>query len=145
MGTTTQTEAILADGGWSVNGRKLWTSNAHCSHYMIALLRTSPPEKDNRRHGLTQFLVESLILGLLGGIVGAGVGFAAAEVLGRMTGWSTVVSPEAVLLALVFSFLCSVAEAVLLSVTPSYVAGLRKDRPKKAALLKRLKQVITKS
>ena len=46
------------DGGWSVNGRKLWTSNAHCSHYMIALLRTSPPEKDNRRHGLTQFLVD---------------------------------------------------------------------------------------
>ena len=45
-----------------------------------------------------------------------------------------------VLMALVFSFLCSVAEAVLLSVTPSYIAGLRQDRPKLAALLKRLKQ-----
>ena len=44
-------------GGWSVNGRKVWTSNAHRSHYMIALLRTSPPADDNRRHGLTQFLV----------------------------------------------------------------------------------------
>jgi CBS domain containing-hemolysin-like protein len=45
-----------------------------------------------------------------------------------------------VLMALVFSFLCSVAEAVLLSVTPSYIAGLRQDRPKLATLLKQLKQ-----
>lgn len=50
--------ATPADGGWRVNGRKLWTSNAHCSHYMIALLRTSPPTKENRRHGLTQFLID---------------------------------------------------------------------------------------
>ena len=45
-----------------------------------------------------------------------------------------------VLLALVFSFLCSVAEAVILSVTPSYIAGLQEKQPKKAALLKQLKQ-----
>lgn len=45
-----------------------------------------------------------------------------------------------VLLALVFSFLCSVAEAVLLSITPSYIAGIQQDRPKLANLLKRLKQ-----
>ncbi len=50
--------ATPTDGGWRVNGRKLWTSNAHCSHYMIALLRTSPPTEENRRHGLTQFLVD---------------------------------------------------------------------------------------
>lgn len=45
-----------------------------------------------------------------------------------------------VLLALVFSFLCSVAEAVLLSITPSYISGLATKSPKKAALLKKLKQ-----
>lgn len=45
-----------------------------------------------------------------------------------------------VLLALVFSFLCSVAEAVLLSITPSYIEGQKEQRPKRAALLKRLKQ-----
>lgn len=44
-----------------------------------------------------------------------------------------------ILLALVFSFLCSIAEAVLLSITPSYVAGLREKKPKLAALLHRLK------
>ena len=43
-------------------------------------------------------------------------------------------------LALVFSFLCSVAEAVLLSVTPSYIEGLKKKHPRKATLLQQLKQ-----
>ncbi len=45
-----------------------------------------------------------------------------------------------VLMALVFSFLCSVAEAVLLSITPSYIAGLQEKKPKLAKLLKQLKQ-----
>ncbi|HVC54889.1 MAG TPA: acyl-CoA dehydrogenase family protein [Stellaceae bacterium] len=53
------TRATKTDGGWLVNGRKIWTSNAHNSDYMIALLRTSPPTKENRRHGLTQFLIAS--------------------------------------------------------------------------------------
>ena len=45
-----------------------------------------------------------------------------------------------ILLALVFSFLCSVAEAVLLSITPSYIAELHGRKPNVAVLLKRLKQ-----
>jgi len=45
-----------------------------------------------------------------------------------------------VLLALGFSFLCSVAEAVLLSITPSYIEGQKLKRPQHAALLRRLKQ-----
>ncbi|MEJ2246884.1 MAG: hemolysin family protein [Acidobacteriota bacterium] len=45
-----------------------------------------------------------------------------------------------VLLALVFSFLCSIAEAVLLSITPSYIAGLHEKNSKLAPLLRRLKQ-----
>ena len=45
-----------------------------------------------------------------------------------------------ILMALIFSFLCSVAEAVILSVTPTYIAGLKQDKPGLAARLKRLKQ-----
>jgi len=45
-----------------------------------------------------------------------------------------------VLLALFFSFLCSVAEAVLLSITPAYIEGQKEKQPTRAALLKRLKQ-----
>ena len=53
-----KTRADKFDQGWCVNGRKVWTSFAHRADYMIALLRTSPATKDNRRHGLTQFLVD---------------------------------------------------------------------------------------
>ncbi|MBV9861462.1 MAG: acyl-CoA dehydrogenase family protein [Alphaproteobacteria bacterium] len=52
------TRATKTEGGWLVNGRKIWTSNAHRSDYMIGLLRTSPATKENRRHGLTQFLID---------------------------------------------------------------------------------------
>jgi CBS domain containing-hemolysin-like protein len=45
-----------------------------------------------------------------------------------------------VVLALVFSFMCSIAEATLLSITPSYIAGLKELQPKKAELLRRLKE-----
>ncbi len=52
---------------------------------------------------LTQFLVESIVMSILGGIIGIGVGFAGASILGQLTGWSTVVSPETVMIALIFS------------------------------------------
>ena len=42
--------------------------------------------------------------------------------------------------ALLFSFLCSIAEAVLLSITPSYVEKLRSSEPEKAEALKKLRQ-----
>ncbi|MGD9733475.1 MAG: CNNM domain-containing protein [Desulfamplus sp.] len=45
-----------------------------------------------------------------------------------------------VLVALGVSFLCSVAEAVLLSITPSYIEEQKETKPKRAAILKRLKQ-----
>src|SRR4029079_9680410 len=53
-----QTRATRADGGWLINGTKVWTSNAHHADYMIGLFRTSAPTKENRRHGLTQFVVD---------------------------------------------------------------------------------------
>jgi len=52
------TKATLDGDHYRINGRKVWTSNAHRADYMIALFRTSPPTKENRRHGLTQFLVK---------------------------------------------------------------------------------------
>lgn len=43
-------------------------------------------------------------------------------------------------MALVISFLCSVAETVLLSITPSYIEGLREKNPEQAKQLKLLRQ-----
>jgi alkylation response protein AidB-like acyl-CoA dehydrogenase len=53
-----KTKATKTDGGFLINGTKIWTSSAHIADYMIAIFRTSPPTKENRRHGLTQFLVD---------------------------------------------------------------------------------------
>ena len=59
-----RTRATRVEGGFQVNGRKIWTSSAHCAHYMIALLRTSASPPQDRRHGLTQFLVDMRSEGL---------------------------------------------------------------------------------
>jgi alkylation response protein AidB-like acyl-CoA dehydrogenase len=58
------TKAELEGNRYRVNGTKIWTSNAHRAEYMIALLRTSPPTNENRRHGLTQFLVDMSLPGI---------------------------------------------------------------------------------
>jgi acyl-CoA dehydrogenase len=59
-----RTKATKTDGGWLINGTKIWTSNAHQADYMIGLFRTSSPTKENRRHGLTQFLVDMKTKGI---------------------------------------------------------------------------------
>jgi len=53
-----KTKATKADGGWKINGSKIWTTSAQIADYMLALFRTAPATKENRRHGLTQFLVK---------------------------------------------------------------------------------------
>ena len=52
-----RSKATLASNGWVINGRKVWTSNAHRTHYMIALLRTSE-RSENRHAGMSQFLID---------------------------------------------------------------------------------------
>ncbi|MCK0530542.1 acyl-CoA dehydrogenase family protein [Sphingobium agri] len=46
-----------ADGGWLLNGQKIWTTNAMHSDYMIALVRTSGTSAD-RQQGLSQLIVD---------------------------------------------------------------------------------------
>ena len=52
-----RTKAERRGDGWRLNGRKIWTTGAHWSDYIIVLARTSPPEGRNRQAGLSQFLV----------------------------------------------------------------------------------------
>ena len=52
---------------------------------------------------LTQFLVESIVMGILGGLAGLIVGYAGAKVLGHFTGWETVISPLIMIVAVGFS------------------------------------------
>lgn len=52
-----RTRAEQAAGGWRLNGQKIWTTNAHHSDYMIALVRTSGGAEDRHR-GLSQMIVD---------------------------------------------------------------------------------------
>ena len=51
------TRAEAVQGGWVVNGTKVWTTDAHRNHYMVTLVRTQPPG-DNRHAGLSQLVVD---------------------------------------------------------------------------------------
>jgi alkylation response protein AidB-like acyl-CoA dehydrogenase len=53
-----------ADGDWVVNGAKVWTSNAHHSHYGIVLVRTSPLDTKHRHAGMSQLLVDLSLPGV---------------------------------------------------------------------------------
>ena len=52
-----KTRADRVAGGWRINGRKIWTTNAHRVHYMIALARTSPAE-GARHAGISQLIID---------------------------------------------------------------------------------------
>ncbi|MGQ9654323.1 MAG: ABC transporter permease [Thermodesulfobacteriota bacterium] len=52
---------------------------------------------------LFQFLIESLVLSLIGGLMGIGVGIAGSMVLASFTQWPVLLSPEAIALAFLFA------------------------------------------
>ena len=52
-----RTRAERADGGWRLNGSKIWTSYAHEAEYCVALVRTEP-KSDKRHAGMSQVIVD---------------------------------------------------------------------------------------
>lgn len=52
-----RSRATRSEQGWRLNGRKIWTTNAHRAHHMIALVRSSGSHEDRHR-GLSQFIVD---------------------------------------------------------------------------------------
>ena len=58
-----KTRAARNDAGWLLNGQKIWTTNAHHCHYMIALVRTSGTG-DDRHKGLSQVIVDLKLPGV---------------------------------------------------------------------------------
>ncbi|MCW2699753.1 MAG: putative acyl-CoA dehydrogenase [Blastococcus sp.] len=51
-------------GDWVVDGAKVWTSNAHASHYAITLVRTAPSDPADRHAGMSQLLVDLSLPGI---------------------------------------------------------------------------------
>jgi alkylation response protein AidB-like acyl-CoA dehydrogenase len=58
-----RTRAERTATGWRLSGRKIWTTNAPHSHYIIALVRTSGVPEDRHR-GLSQLIVDLSLPGV---------------------------------------------------------------------------------
>ena len=62
--SSVRTRAVKVEGGWRVNGTKLWTTIAHLCHYMILFCRTRPADPQARHAGTSQFLVDLSLPGI---------------------------------------------------------------------------------
>jgi putative ABC transport system permease protein len=67
-----------------------------------------------------QFIIEALILSLIGGVAGIIAGISASEIISALAGWSTVVSPFAILTAFGFSGLVG----IFFGFYPAYKASM---------------------
>ena len=56
-----------------------------------------------KRDIMLQFLIEALVLCIAGGVIGLGLGIAAAFAMAKLAAWNTVVAPQSALLAIGFS------------------------------------------
>ena len=73
-----------------------------------------------RIHILLQFLVEAVLLSVLGGLAGAALGIIASKLISAVAGWPTLVSP----VAIVGGFLFSAAVGVFFGYYPARKASL---------------------
>ncbi len=58
-----RTKAIRTEGGWMLNGQKVWTSAAHKADWGVCLARTDPDAPKHR--GITYFLVDMRSPGIM--------------------------------------------------------------------------------
>lgn len=95
-----------------------------------------PRRRGGRSRWVTMALVILVlpILGLAAGPIGSGDGSSAPATADDVTALVAYI-----VLALLFSFLCSISEAVILSLTPAYIEGLVERQPRLARRLRRLK------
>lgn len=53
-----RTRAEKVDGGWVVNGQKVWITNAQNAHKILLLARTSPRDENKPLDGMTLFFTD---------------------------------------------------------------------------------------
>jgi putative ABC transport system permease protein len=69
---------------------------------------------------LMQFLIEAVVIGVLGGVIGIALGVGSSAVIASFAGWKTVISP----LAIVAAFAFSVAIGMFFGIYPARKAAL---------------------
>ena len=99
-----------------------------------ASAKPPPTMRDNTWFNLKSFSTLSLLITL---ILPHSVW--AADGLANPSASSVLLLILFVVIAIGISFICSLAEAALLTMTPSYIADLQETNPKKASMLRRLK------
>jgi acyl-CoA dehydrogenase len=52
------TKATKTDGGWEINGQKVWITNAQNAHRILILARTSPRTEERPLDGMTLFFTD---------------------------------------------------------------------------------------
>ena len=57
----------------------------------------------NRKHILSQFLIEALVIATLGGLTGICLGIGIAELIGSLLGWNVLIQPSSVILSVAVS------------------------------------------
>ncbi len=57
---------------------------------------------------LWQFLVEAIVLSLIGGVIGVALGYGICEAVSKIAGWSTLVTTQTIILAMGFASLVGV-------------------------------------
>ncbi|HRY35031.1 MAG TPA: FtsX-like permease family protein, partial [Smithellaceae bacterium] len=68
----------------------------------------------------TQFIIEALILSLIGGLIGVILGIVAAELLSLLADWTILISPFSILMSFGFSGLVG----IFFGFYPAYKASL---------------------
>ena len=68
---------------------------------------------------MLQFLIEALVLCLMGGVIGIGLGMYASDVMASKYGWNTLISGDAIVMAFAFS----AAVGVIFGLWPAYRAA----------------------
>lgn len=56
-----------------------------------------------RKDILQQFLIEAIVLSLIGGVIGIGLGLVACKMIAKLAGWAVLISPASVAMAFLFS------------------------------------------
>ena len=58
-----RTKAVRVEGGWKLNGQKVWTSAAHKADWGVCLARTDPDAPKHK--GITYFLIDMRLPGIM--------------------------------------------------------------------------------
>lgn len=107
MGSTTQTMSILLA---AIAGISLLVGGIGIMNIMLVSVTERTREIGIRRaigarknDVLLQFLIESVVISLLGGIIGILLGFSISMIVNKIFNWPVSVTPDAVLLSFLFS------------------------------------------